>query len=120
MDVPCLEQKQRKEQPRLMAGDPPSKPLPALCVLSVKHQNAWLDIRIGADLVRVSMVGVVLVYPPAIAEAGQEVRIQQTEQPARAGPMRHLAMTRVVGQEADLSKDDGEGDGDPHQPPGVA
>jgi hypothetical protein len=62
------------------------------------------DVRIGLEVVRMGVVGVVLVDPPAVAESVQQVGVQQAEQRGRHAPPGYLVVAGVMAEEADLRR----------------
>ena len=83
MQVECLEQQERKEQRGLVPRQPGRRASPRGCLGRVEHENAGQHVRISLEVVRVGVMGVVLVDPPAVAESVQQVGVQQAEQPGR-------------------------------------
>src|SRR6266550_3105048 len=66
-----LEQGQREEEVRLVAGEQPTQPTPARCVPAGEHDPSGADVRIPPLLVRVAVVPVVLADPPVVAQPDQ-------------------------------------------------
>ena len=73
VQVPAFEQQQREEKRSLMARDEPENSALGSRLLLGPSQNVAFHVRIQTHLVRVSMVAVVLVHPPVVAEPNAKV-----------------------------------------------
>jgi hypothetical protein len=83
-----------------------------------EHQCSGPDVRVTADLVRVSVVAVVLVHPPSIAQSDREVAVQQAEDVAGATGPEDLLVASVVAEEGHLGERNAQNDGRRQLPPG--
>ncbi len=115
----AFEEQHREEQPGLVAGEPAGEALALRRLLLGPDEGADADVRILVDVVRVGVVAYVLVVPPRLVHAEQEVGVDQADRPAHPPVTGYLGMTGVVPDEGGTGPDDGQGQGEQEGPPGV-
>jgi len=112
VQVKSLQHQQRKEQPRLPAGDEPAKTAGARGdLLGGEGQHPVTDVGVVIFLVGVCVMPVVLANPPAVAKTNQQIPNEPAEQVIRTACGEHLLVTAVVTEERDLGERDTENDG---------
>ena len=73
-----------------------------------KREGKNVDVGIGGDVVRRAVMAIVFVQPPTIAEAQQEIRMQDAEGFIAPGLAENFLVAGVVDDEAELGEDEGE------------
>src|SRR5882724_1620203 len=87
-----------------MFHDGAEKSLSEAALLSGEDQEPQLDIRVSLEMIRMTVMLVVLLGPPAIADGGQQ-GTQQAKDLRLPGRLKHLPMTGVMPHEGDLGED---------------
>ena len=116
----CLQQEQRKEQERLVAGDEPDKTPLVAGLPDGERQDGDADVGVQALVVGVAMVKVVLGDPPAEAHPDPQVGVDQAGQVVAAPGTEDLPVAGVVAHERALGEDDRQVGGGDQLPRGVA
>ena len=118
-----FEQQDREEEQPLVRHQPSERPdarRSAMRLLGGERDHRQLDVGIGADLVRVGVVPGVLVLPPSVAHADEEVADDQGRPVVPSPGAEDLAVRRVVPEHRDLGEDHRHRGGRDELPPGVA
>ena len=120
VELDGLQHQQREEQVPLMARDEPGQAALGARLAGRERQRADVDVRILFLLVRVGVVAVVLVDPPAVAEPDGQVAVHQPDDVVGALGPEYLLVSGVVADEADLREHTREEDGHHELPPRIA
>jgi len=89
-----------------VAGRPSLDAAPLGGLAGFEHQRPRPYVGIAHEVVGVGVVGVVLGDPPAVAQAAQQVPVDQAQDPAASGAPGDLQMADVVTEEFHLRGDD--------------
>ena len=104
------QEKHREEGEGLIGGQPAHRAAPLERLLAVVGDGQVVDVRVVVDMVRVRVVAVVLVHPPAVAHPKQQVAGQVADQVVERVALEHLLVPGVVELEAELARDQPESD----------
>ena len=117
-----FKQEKGKEQPRLVASQNPAGALANLRPFSGEGQRdaPAADVRVPSDHVGVSVMGVVLGYPPSKAQSRQHVRDYQSDRTVGPARREYLLVAGVVAEERHLGGQESQKYGDAQTRPGVA
>ena len=69
----CFEQRQRKKTQMLVFHSETREAVLSGCLVLGKCEQRYFDVGIGGDVIRRTMMAIVFVQPPAVAESKQEV-----------------------------------------------
>src|SRR5260370_24639095 len=111
MHAPSQEGRQREEQVRLVHGGQPAGPAPRPGLFVGVRDGADFDVRVEVDVIGVAVMAIVLLHPPAVAHAEQQVGRDQADESVLPSRDEHLAVSRVVKLEAELAAHDAESRG---------
>jgi len=78
-----------------------------------------VEVRIGGYVVRRAMMVIMLVEPPAVAEAEKQIRVQQAQELIAGRAAENFLMACVVNDETELREDEGEESGVAKFDPGI-
>src|SRR5215216_7218402 len=120
VQVGCFQQQQGEEQPALVAGNQPDQPMLGAGLVGGEGQGGDADVGVQVLVVGVGVVGVVLGDPPAEADPGEQVGVEQAHLVVGAAGAEELAVAGVVAEEGELGEDHRQVGGGEQLPPGVA
>ena len=116
-----FQQEKGKEQPRLVASQNPPGALAVPHGVSGESQchGSLADVRVPADHVGVSVMGVVLGHPPAKAQSRQHVRHDEPHRTVGPARREYLLVAGVVAEEHHLGGQESEKCGNAQRSPGI-
>ena len=117
VQVPGLEQQQREKERGLVSGDESEQSALAVRLRITPSKHISLNIRVAIEVVRVPVVPIVLVHPPAEAESDAEIRHHDADRVVPPPAGKELLVPRVVTEEAELREYDREISSDRQLPP---
>lgn len=116
----AFEEREREEEPRLIAGEPAPEAGAVRRLPAGEDQHVGFDVGVLVDVVGVGVVPVVFVVPPAIAQAQQQIRVDESDRSAHRPVAGDLCVARVVAYEGRAAAQYGEHRCQEQHPPGVA
>ena len=120
VQVDAFEEQQREEEEALVRGEPAREGVaPRGGLRGGEREHRQVDVRVDALFVRVAVVLRVLVLPPAVAQADEEVRDDERGPLVPLPRDEHLPVGGVVTEERGLGHDDRGDDRGDELPPGV-
>ncbi len=84
-----------------------------------KCERDQVEVGIGGDVVRRTVMVIVLVEPPAVAEAEKQIRMQQAQELIAGRAAENFLVAGVVNDETELREDEGEESGVAKFDPGI-
>ncbi|MNW56108.1 hypothetical protein D3C74_338110 [compost metagenome] len=120
MQIQALKGEQREEQVALAVGDPLEQAALALGVLGLEGDGVPLDVRILAHGIGGGVVLVVLVHPPLVADAHDDIGQELAQLVIALVRSQDLAVCRLVRQERELGEQQAQGCGHQQLEPAVA
>jgi hypothetical protein len=116
-----LEEQDREEERALVRHEPAQeRGMLAFDAVGRHGDHRELDVGVDAELVGVGVMTGVLVLPPAVAHADEQVADDQADPVVPSAGPEDLAVGRIVTEERDLGEEHGEPHGREHLPPGIA
>ncbi len=115
-----LQKQQRKEVPGLITHNRLAEAAPSGGRLHGEGQRPGAHIGVPVRVVRVGVVPVVLVHPPAVAQPDQGIGVYHADHRVGPGTGPDLAVRRIVPDEPHLREHDGQVGRHRQLPPGVA
>src|SRR5882757_3075073 len=82
-------------------------------------ERAVADVRVGSFSIRIRVVAVVLVEPPAERQPDEQVAVQEPDQVVGLAAAKDLPVPGVVAEKRDLGERDGQEGGDQQLVPGA-
>lgn len=88
----------------------------------VRGKCEWnqIDIGVGRDVIGSAVMAIVLVEPPTVAEAENQIGMKEAEDFISGGAAENFLMAGIVNDETELSKDKSEEGGNDEFHPGAA
>ena len=121
MQLQSGQRQQRQEEPSLSGGEPCGETSPLTGVLGDEDECAGRDVTVDAGLVRVGVVQrVVLLQPPSVAEADEQVADDRRHPLPRLSTGEDLSVGRIVGDIGRLGEQRTEDDCGGQLPPALS